>query len=461
MQNNCLHIAIVGAGWAGCAAAVTASQLGAKVSLFEASRIFGGRARSLEPNDDHKQSVVLDNGQHILIGAYTETIALMRTIGVQAEAVLERLKLDLRNPNQHGFCMPQSIQNPNIAVLYAILSAKGWSLLEKLHFLQVAAQWKLGGFSCNEQASVADICKSISPNINQNLITPLCLAAFNSLPEKTSGKLFLRVLHDALLLKKGNSDVLLAKTALGKIFPEPAINWLHEHQASVHKANRVQAITYNEQATTNKKWLIHTQHTDYEQVFDCIILACPAWEAARLVQSWLDNTEHKNTTSQRRTLHWIKNANSLQHNPIATTYAWCNTQDCANLAPMQALHANDNSQAQFVFHHPQYKRTNSDGVMQSLLAFVCSNCAKDREALQRSTCTQAKNQLGLGNIEIIQTLIEKRATFLCAPALQRPSMDITPGLLACGDYVEGNYPATLEGAVCSGVAAAKIACKST
>jgi len=50
----------------------------------------------------------------------------------------------------------------------------------------------------------------------------------------------------------------------------------------------------------------------------------------------------------------------------------------------------------------------------------------------------------------MRALTEKRATFLCTPALRRPAMQVAPGLWAAGDYVDGPYPATLEGAVRSG-----------
>jgi predicted NAD/FAD-dependent oxidoreductase len=53
-------------------------------------------------------------------------------------------------------------------------------------------------------------------------------------------------------------------------------------------------------------------------------------------------------------------------------------------------------------------------------------------------------------------VVEKRATFACTPGLLRPPMVVAPGLLACGDYVEGPYPATLEGAVRSGWAAGSL-----
>jgi predicted NAD/FAD-dependent oxidoreductase len=59
----------------------------------------------------------------------------------------------------------------------------------------------------------------------------------------------------------------------------------------------------------------------------------------------------------------------------------------------------------------------------------------------------------------VQTIVEKRATFACLPGLLRPAAQVLPGLLACGDYVEGPYPATLEGAVRSGLQAAQVAIK--
>ena len=74
----------------------------------------------------------------------------------------------------------------------------------------------------------------------------------------------------------------------------------------------------------------------------------------------------------------------------------------------------------------------------------------DANTLQASVLAQARAQLGLV-LQPVKTVIEKRATFACTPGLQRPGHRIAPGLLACGDYTEGPYPATLEGAVRSGI----------
>ena len=87
------QLTIVGAGWAGLAAAVAATQAGWHVQLFEAANTAGGRARSLTQSFAGKP---LDNGQHVLIGAYRDTLALMRTVGLNPEALVQRLPLDLR-----------------------------------------------------------------------------------------------------------------------------------------------------------------------------------------------------------------------------------------------------------------------------------------------------------------------------------------------------------------------------
>ncbi len=88
-------VAIVGGGWAGMAAAVTLAAAGRPVTVFEAGKVLGGRARRVEFEE---RSV--DNGQHILLGAYAQTLALLRTVhGERAERELfDRRRLHLEQP---------------------------------------------------------------------------------------------------------------------------------------------------------------------------------------------------------------------------------------------------------------------------------------------------------------------------------------------------------------------------
>jgi hypothetical protein len=95
--------------------------------------------------------------------------------------------------------------------------------------------------------------------------------------------------------------------------------------------------------------------------------------------------------------------------------------------------------AQFVFDRSQL------GGPDGLLAWVVSASDGDAATLQAQVVAQA-SALGW-RAEPLKTVVERRATFACTPALRRPAIDVAPGLLACGDYVDGPYPATLEGAV--------------
>ena len=83
-------IAVVGAGYAGMAAAVALAERGIRVTVFESGPVPGGRARRVS-----SQGTELDNGQHILIGAYTELYRMMSTVGVQHDALL-RMPLEIR-----------------------------------------------------------------------------------------------------------------------------------------------------------------------------------------------------------------------------------------------------------------------------------------------------------------------------------------------------------------------------
>ncbi len=122
----------------------------------------------------------------------------------------------------------------------------------------------------------------------------------------------------------------------------------------------------------------------------------------------------------------------------------CNRRRPACAAAARPAQRRRSAPAQFVFDRSQL------GGPAGLWAFVVSACNGDQETLQREVMAQA-HALGWTSLEPLQTVVEKRATFACTPGLQRPPARIAPGLLACGDYVDGPYPATLEGAVRSAI----------
>ena len=432
-----MKIAVIGAGWAGCAAAVEATRRGHQVTVFEATSTVGGRARRVD-----LRGMVLDNGQHILIGAYSECLQLMKEMGVDETTALLRLPLILQWPDGDGLKLPQSPWLPApLDALAGILRARGWSWRDKLSLLSTATAWQLRRFQCPPRQSVADLCRHVSPTIMATLIEPLCVSALNTPAERASGQVFLRVMRDSLFSGRGGSNLLLPRTDLSALMPDAALSWLQRHGSQVKLGVRIKDIARTN-VNTGTGWTVTCAATQSQGVFDRVVLACPPVEAARLV-----------ATCGLPCPTWQAQTLGLQHEAIATVYLQMNRVSGAattNLRhPMLALHSTPEFPAQFVFDRGQL------GGPPGLLAFVVSASTAVGSVLTRQVLAQADAQLGLRDLQAVQTIVEKRATFACSPGLVRPGMVIAPGLLACGDYIEGPYPATLEGAVRSGLAASR------
>src|SRR5258706_2184035 len=123
MEDMGDRIAIVGAGYAGMAAAVTLAARGIPVTVFESGPVAGGRARRVVSEGNE-----LDNGQHILIGAYGSLLGLMRKVGVPDSALL-RLPLELRYFG--GFHFRALALPSRLGLLGGLLLARGLPLSER------------------------------------------------------------------------------------------------------------------------------------------------------------------------------------------------------------------------------------------------------------------------------------------------------------------------------------------
>mgnify|MGYP006139164075 CR=1 FL=1 len=166
-------VAVIGGGWAGLAAATSATAAGMRVSVHEMAPQLGGRARTI---DSH--GLPLDNGQHILIGAYTETLALMRTVGIDVSQALLRTPLRICYPEGSGLQMRPGA--PVLAFLAAVARYPGWSLSAKAALLSTATRWALTGFHCDEAWTVERLTSHLPPAVRQDLLEPLCVAALNT-----------------------------------------------------------------------------------------------------------------------------------------------------------------------------------------------------------------------------------------------------------------------------------------
>ncbi|MFZ4479174.1 MAG: hydroxysqualene dehydroxylase HpnE [Rhodoferax sp.] len=425
-----MKLAIIGAGWAGMAAAVEATTAGHRVSVFEASHSVGGRARAVTGTLPDGTPVNLDNGQHILIGAYAETLRLMRQVGVDERTAMLRLPMTLLFPDGRGMQFPD--WPAPLDALAGILAARGWSVSDKWSMLRLASRWRRQDFQCGASTTVARLCQSLSPRVIAELIEPLCLSALNTAIEDASAQVFLRVLKDAMFGTAGGSNLLLPRVDLSELFPAAAARWLAREGGQLRIGARVDSL-----APQGSGWQVQGEG------FDAVLLATSAAQAIRLLRRSSEQLAPSKAGALR---NWAQIGQGLQFDPICTVYAW--GAAVALPRPMLALRtgADAGAPAQFVFDRGQL------GGPPGLLAFVASASQGERATLQAQVLAQARQQLGLA-LTAVLTIVEKRAAFACTPALQRPDCVITAGLLACGDYVAGAYPATLEGAVRSAVTA--------
>ncbi len=408
-------LAVVGAGWAGLAAAVRGCEAGHRVTLFEMAAQPGGRAREV-----HAGGQGFDNGQHILIGAYSRTLALMRRVGVDPDAALQRLPLTLRYADGRG--LRWTAGPPALAFVRAVVGARGWSVGDRVALLAAATGWAARGFRCDPALTVDALCRGLPPRVRELLIDPLCVAALNTPAREASAVVWLRVLHDALLGGPGAADLLLPRRSLSELLPTPATRWLSDAGATLRLGQRVQAIDAH-----GTRWSVDGE------AFDAVVLACTAAEAARLTVAVAPA--------------WSAQAAALRYEPIVTVYLQARGTRLAE--PMMALVDGPDAPAQFAFDHGAL------GGRDGQFAFVVSGARRWIDAgidtLEQAVLRQARALLPAP--ALLRSLAEKRATFRCTPGLRRPGAVIAPGLSAAGDYVDGPYPATIEGAVRAGEAA--------
>ena len=403
------RIAVIGAGWAGLAAAVAACEAGQAVTLFEMAGHAGGRARSVEAGakapgsgsgnrlqamGDAPGGYRLDNGQHILIGAYQDTLALMRRVGVSPEDVLHREPLAVVYPDGSGLCLPAGPAVP--AFVRGVLRWRALPLKDRLGLLAVAARWRLQGFRCPPGTTVAELARHCPASAYTLLLEPLCVAALNTPAAEASGQVLLTVLRDALFGPPGASDLLLPKAPLDELLPTAALAWLARQGAHIELGHRVQELE-----RAGNGWLVDGV------AFDQVVLAASASEAARLLAPHAPG--------------WAAQAAAFEYQPIITV--WLQATGALWPRAMLALKAGPDAPAQFGFD------LGALGGPPGLHALVVSGAAPWVALGLEATAQAVEQQLQQAfagrhgwpsQVQRVAVRAEKRATFACVPGLVAP-----------------------------------------
>ncbi len=430
---------------AGLAAASTLASRGIKVILLEAAGQLGGRARSVAI-EFNSQVVQLDNGQHIMLGAYHETLKLLEQVGINAHDAFMRIPLSLeiqnlaqRDGNKTVFKLniPSYLPAP-LNQLFGFLSCQGLSWRERIAVVRFMLHLKNSEYQLAIDSPLADFLQQNqqSSNVVKLLWEPLCLAALNTPINLASSKIFLNVLKDTFSSKQ-NSDFLLPKQDLSQLFSQPIESYLKKHGAKIVLNQRVKSIK-----TDKNGYVVYTKEAQFK-ASHVIVAISPV--RLRNVITELPKLEFAAQQTDR-----------YDYQPIYTIYLQYE-RDITLPKPMLGMVG---GVSQWVFDR---------GILcgqSGLMAVIISAEGKHQQYTQDTLALRVAQELRDAFPQLIKPLwhkviAEKRATFSCDVNLPRPAnLTSYAGLYLAGDYTYADYPATIEGAVRSGLACAELVCNT-
>jgi len=436
------HVAVVGGGWAGCAAAVELAKTGVRVSLLEQARVLGGRARRVALS-----GIALDNGQHLLIGAYRRTLGLIERVhpaGTTA-SLFHRLPLTMR-PFAAANAGHVTLRARNLPAPFnlgfGLLAARGLTLSERTALLADYRRLHRAGFKTPPAQTVAQYFARTPLRAFAAVWEPLCISALNTPPESASAQIFANVLRLALSGPARGSDFLVPATDLATIFPDPAARLVVRHGGAVRTGVAVRRVVRRDDGVT-------LSFDDDAETFDAAIIAVAPHQLATAIGDGAGNEEAWHAPlAQVAALTWES---------ITTIYL-AYAEPVSLALPIMRL---DDAPGQWVFDRSAMLSATAPEGARGLVAVVISTSGahdmQDQPTLAAEADAQLRRLAGKWPLPVWSRVIaERRATYACTPGAARPLAGrVATRLYLAGDYTDAELPATLEAATRSGVAAAR------
>lgn len=421
-----MNVAIIGAGYAGMAAGVALADAGVPVTVYEAGSAPGGRARRVEMH-----GVPLDNGVHVLLGAYRETLALMRKVGVAPEQALLRLPLDW-DIHRHFRFTAAPLPAP-LHLACGLMQVHGAPWRERWSAARFLAALRRSRYRLEHDLSVDALLRHHRQGdaFIRYLWEPLCLAALNTPLREASAQIFVNVVRDGLDAGRDAGEVMLARADLSALLPEPAARFIRDRGGVVRLREPVREVEQ-----VNGRFRIDTRghSSDYTHA----ICATSPHHVAALV----------GRLPGMASLAAMVDA--IRYEPIYTVYLQYEAR-VRLPKPMLGLAGRT---AHWLFDRAPICA--QPGVIAAIISAGGPHAKLAHETLAQRVHEDIAHVAGdVPPPAWWRVIAEKRATFACTVGLQRPAQRTpVPGLLLAGDYTASDYPGTLEAAVRSGLACA-------
>lgn len=433
------RIIIAGAGWAGLAAGVELSRENIPVTIIDSARQIGGRARSVSLD-----GMTLDNGQHLMIGAYGQLLELLSIIGVNESAVFHRLphQIDMRDVSTGRSLFQLSLPRlpAPLHLLVGMLRTPSLNLKQKL--ITLVRFNRLLNKPIEQDISVDLWLASagLPETYVEQLLKPLCLAALTTATHQASAKAFQTVLQQTFNGPTANTDLLIPKTDLGQLFPQAARAYIESRGGQVFTEHKLQQIEVRNDRIISVT--IDKQHHDC----DWLILATPPHVTERLVKTIPGCSSLQQQLQQ------------LKYEPITTIYL--KYPESVQLdKPMVGLL---NATGEWLFDR---RYCHQPGLMAVVISADGPHMTMENDELAETIIAELTQLYPHWPKPDKHWVIrEKRASFSCQPGVDknRPGINTAINNLSlCGDYVkieaesQAGLPSTLEGALRSGVECAR------
>lgn len=427
-----MHVVIIGAGWAGVAAAIHAAERGARVTVIEDRPYIGGRARSFT---DRTTGTTIDNGQHIMMGCYREVLHVLRTLGTADQ--LERqtaLRVGFIDAGGRQDLLDASALPGKLGVGLGIMRLRQLPLRARLAALRFAARLALNRIDAHGLTCSALFAAYRQPaSIVTRLWEPIVLATMNAPVDQASADVFCTVMRLAFLGGPEDSQLLIPRGGLSDLIG-PLPEWLAHRGGQVRTGVAVERLIIRDSCVAALVLSSGEEISDVDAVISCV-------PQRALMRLW--------SASQQPSI----DLNEPAHSPIVSVYLWYQKQWMSS-----DLTATLGTATQWVFN----KERTAPGLVALTISAASTLAQQERDEIVAACDAELRmlfpHQLRGVELQHSQVIKEKAATPVFTPAAnaERLSIDAfgVDNMRVAGDWVQTGLPATLEGAAFSGVLAA-------
>ena len=447
MPGTFSNVVVVGGGLAGIAAACDLADAGLPVTLVEARPILGGKTWSFR---DEQTGMIVDNGQHVFLGCCTAYQRFLQRLGIDAKMYLQpHLRVPIFDP-QHGQATLEGTSFPWPAPLHLLPSFLRLPMLswrEKLRAARtLTAIMRAGrrGRVAYDHLSFADWLRAHGESNNAikylwNLIT---LPTLNEDCEHASAGLALMVFQEGLLRRPGGARIGYATVGLSDLLCNEAERYLLKRGATLRLGCRAVALEMEDEQ------LVGVRLADGEVLPAAqVVLALPHYAlagpapAACHTYPFFARAAHLGVSPIVGVNLWLDRP--VMHEPLAAVIGQEETYWVFDKGALLGL---DMSEGQYLTVSISGAQRYLDQSREQIIAQV----RHDLEAVFPA----------MSNAQITHSLVikERQATFAATPGSLTQRLPTEPpvhGLYLAGAWTDTGWPATMEGAVLSGHAAAR------